>query len=143
MTILAFKIKIEHPIDTAGSVTKNEPCTQDIVTEWVVRITNYEKRLIDNHPNIIVLLRLSLFKTLLEKRGFMLKLDFIDSVIRQVIRDFKNNQNIKIIQDNQIGYLLKKCMLEVEKQSGAEIDPEEYHEHMQVEVDDFDKWLNS
>ena len=99
-----------------------------------------DERVIDA-VNIHIALRLSLMKTLFERKGF-LDLHFIDSVIRDVIRDFKNKHQTQIKQEHW-NILAEMCWQEIDRQ--ARIEPEEETDPVDIDIDDddIDAWINS
>lgn len=101
---------------------------------------NNDTKAIDN-DNIFVALRLSLMKTLFERKGY-LDLPFIDNVIRQVIRDFKNKHQTQIKKEHW-AILTDMCWQEIDRQ--ARIEPEEETEPVDIDIcdDDIDAWINS
>lgn len=101
---------------------------------------NNDTKAIDNN-NIFVALRLSLMKTLFERKGY-LDLPFIDNVIRQVIRDFKNKHQTQIKKEHW-AILADMCWQEIDRQ--ARIEPEEETDPVDIDIcdDDIDAWINS
>lgn len=101
---------------------------------------NNDTKAIDNN-NIFVALRLSLMKTLFERKGY-LDLPFIDNVIRQVIRDFKNKHQTQIKKEHW-AILADMCWQEIDRQ--ARVEPEEETDPVDIDIcdDDIDAWINS
>ena len=101
---------------------------------------NKDTRAIDD-SNIFVALRLSLMKTLFEKKGY-LDLPFIDSVIKQVLGNFKTKHQTPIKQEHW-AILIDMCWQEIDRQ--AHIEPEEETDPVDIDIDDadIDAWINS
>lgn len=90
--------------------------------------------------NVFVALRLSLMKTLFEQKGY-LDLPFIDSVIRQVLSNFKSKHQTQIKQEHW-AILADMCWQEIDRQARVEqeeTDPVD----IDVDDDDIDAWINS
>lgn len=91
--------------------------------------------------DMYIVLRLSLMQTFLERKGY-LDLAFIDSVIRTVIRDFKNKHQTQIKQEHW-AILADMCWQEIDRQ--AHIEPEEETDPVDIDIcdADIDAWMNS
>jgi hypothetical protein len=137
---MAFDIKVIHPDDTGASIRHND--LMDVFLQKYTRILQrYERQEKKDLPDIIVSLRLSLMKTLFEKQGF-LDLTYIDSIIRQVIENFKNKHQTQIKKEHW-GILSDMCNQEIARMS--RIEPDEITDPVDIDVDDDDisAWINS
>lgn len=133
---MSFDIKVQQPDDSSLTVVRLD--LPDSVLCKRIRLFNKDIELQVRRPDdFVVQLRLSLMKTLLEARG-ILDLPFIDSVIRQVIKNFKTRfQEIKKEQWALIAHL---CWDEIERHERIEKDE---IEPIDITEDDIDEWLNS
>lgn len=133
---MSFDIKVQQPDDSSLTVVRLD--LPDSVLCKRIRLFNKDIELQIRRPDdFVVQLRLSLMKTLLEARG-ILDLPFIDSVIRQVIKNFKTRfQEIKKEQWALIAHL---CWDEIERHERIEKDE---IEPIDITEDDIDEWLNS
>lgn len=137
---MAFDIKVIHPDDTGASIRHND--LMDVFLQKYTRILQrYERQEKKDLPDIIVSLRLSLMKTLFEKQGF-LDLTYIDSIIRQVIKNFKNKHQTQIKKEHW-GILSDMCNQEIARMS--RIEPDEITDPVDIDVtdEDIDAWIKS
>lgn len=137
---MAFDIKVNHPEDTGASVRHND-LTDVFLRKYSRLLQQYERQERVDLPDIIVGLRLSLMKTLFEKQGF-LDLAYIDSVIGQTIKDFKNKHQTQIKKEHW-GILSDMCNQEIARMS--RIEPDEITDPVDIDIDDvdFSAWINS
>ena len=130
-----------HQEDSAKTVNRHD--LSDMILQRYRRIfldsPEYCER--NETQNIIVVLRLSLMKTLWELKGY-LDLPYIDSVIRQVITMFKNKHH-REIEHKYWAILADMCQQEIDH--AAKIEPDEETDPVDIDVDDedIDAWLNS
>ena len=92
----------------------------------------------DNIQDIIVRLKLSLMKTFFEKKGY-LDLNYISTVIKQVINNFKLKNKIKELKPEWTNALIKQCEAEVDMM--ARVETEERTE-LDISEDDIDNWFS-
>lgn len=124
---------------------KTDKSQHDVLDEILARYLR-KKAYKEQHnrsdmQDMIVVLRLSLMRTLWELKGY-LDLPYIDSVIRQVLQDFKNKHQ-KDIEQKYWGILADMCWQEINHRS--RIEPEEETDPVDIDVDDddIDAWINS
>ena len=133
---MSFDIGLYHPDDNGLTVVRAD--LPDSVLCNRVRIGNRNIEIQIRKPDdFLVQLRLSLMKTLLEVRG-ILDLYSIDSVIRQVIKNFKTR--FKEIKKEQWALIAHLCWEEIERCERIEKDE---IEPIDITEDDIDEWLNS
>ena len=89
--------------------------------------------------NVVVELRRALIRTIWERRGY-LDMPYIDGVIRDTIRDFKNKHHTTIKQEYW-GILVRFCTQAIAHASRIESDQEQ--EPVDIGNDDIDAWINS
>lgn len=89
--------------------------------------------------NVVVELRRALIRTLWERRGY-LDMPYIDGVIRDVIRDFKNKHKTSIKKEYW-GILVRLCEQAIAHAARIESDQEQ--EPVDIGNDDIDAWINS
>lgn len=137
---MAFDIKTIDPDDTGASVKRND-LTDVFLQKYRRILVQYERQERLDLPDIIVMLRLSLIKTLFEKQGF-LDLAYIDNIIRQTIQNFKNKHQTQIKKEHW-GILIDMCNQEIAHMS--RIEPEEGTDPVDIDIcdDDIDAWINS
>ena len=135
-----LRLSILHYNDVSANKAQ-----QDALDEILVRYLR-KKALKEQHnrhdmQDMIVVLRLSLMRTLWEARGY-LDLTYIDSVIKQVIQDFKNKHQ-KSIKQEYWGILAQMCWDEINH--AARNEPEEETDPVDIDIDDddIDAWINS
>lgn len=131
-----------HPEDSAKTINRND-CQNIKLTERVLKqyqnIRTERFRLcIHNETNIYVQLRLSLLQTFFEQRGY-LDLQYIDSIIRQTIQNFKNKH--KQIKQEYLAILSNLCKQEIAH--AERVEPEDDIEPIDIGEDDINAWLNS
>lgn len=118
----------------------------DVLDEIIARYLR--KRILREQHNrndmqdMIVVLRLSLMRTLWEKQGY-LDLRYIDSVIRTTITNFKNKHNQTQIKQEHWGILAQMCWDEINH--ARRYEPETETDPVDADVDDdsIDAWINS
>ena len=92
--------------------------------------------------DMVVVLRLSLMRTLWELRGY-LDLPYIDSVIRTTITNFKNKHKQTHIKQEYWGILAEMCWQEIDHARRYEPESETDPVDIDVDDDDIDAWINS
>lgn len=133
---MSFDIKVMQPDDNSLTVARLD--LQNIVLCQRIRLGNRNVEIQVRKPDdFVVQLRLSLMKTLLESRG-ILDLPFIDSVIRQVIKNFQTR--FADIKKEQWALITHLCWDEIERHERIEKDE---IEPIDITEDDIDTWLNS
>ncbi len=137
---MAFFIRVISPDDTGESHRRT-----DLADKILCRYNRFfrgqnDTRAIDA-TNVHIALRLSLMKTLFERKGF-LDLPFIDNVIKQVIQNFKTKHQTAIKQEHW-AILTDMCRQEIDNM--ARIEPEEETDPVDIDIDDadIDAWINS
>ena len=137
---MAFFIRVISPDDTGESHKRT-----DLADKILCRYNRFfrgqnDTRAIDA-TNVHIALRLSLMKTLFERKGF-LDLPFIDNVIKQVIQNFKTKHQTAIKQEHW-AILTDMCRQEIDNMS--RIEPEEETDPVDIDIDDadIDAWINS
>lgn len=136
--VVQLRLSLLHANDLL--VTHNQ---MDVLDEILARYVR-KRALREHHAqnemrDMIVVLRLSLMRTLWEKRGY-LDLPYIDSVIRMAIRNFKNKHQTQIKQEYW-GVLARECWSEIDHAARVESDQE--REPVDIGDDDIDAWINS
>lgn len=111
----------------------------EILVRYLRRRGISEQHRRNDMRDMIVVLRLSLMRTLWEARGY-LDLPYIDSVIRTTIRDFKNKHQTQIKKEYW-GVLARECWVEIDHAARVEADQE--REPVDIGDDDIDAWINS
>lgn len=111
----------------------------EILARYLRREVSKEQHRRNDMRDMIVVLRLSLMRTLWEARGY-LDLPYIDSVIRTTIRDFKNKHQTQIKKEYW-GVLARECWIEIDHAARVEADQE--REPVDIGDDDIDAWINS
>lgn len=133
---MSFDIKVMQPEDNGLTVARLD--LSDSILCQRIRLGNRNVEIQVRKPDdFVVRLRLSLMKTLLESRGF-LDLSFIDSVIRQVIKNFQTR--FADIKKEQWALITHLCWDEIERHERIEKDE---IEPVDITEDDIDEWLNS
>lgn len=133
---MSFDIKVMQPDDNSLTVARLD--LQNVVLCQRIRLGNRNVEIQVRKPDdFVVQLRLSLMKTLLESRG-ILDLPFIDSVIRQVIKNFQTR--FADIKKEQWALIAHLCWDEIENHERIEKDE---IEPVDITEDDIDAWLNS
>ena len=133
---MSFDIKIAHPDDNGLTVKRFDLADSVLCKRIRLGDKNIEIQ-IRQPDDFVVQLRLSLMKTLLEVRG-ILDLPFIDSVIRQVIKNFKTR--FGQLKKEQWALIAHLCWDEIERHERIEKDE---IEPIDITEDDIDEWLNS
>ena len=133
---MTFQIKVFHQPDSQQTIKKHD--LQSIV---LISYQKQQKKLKtqtrDNIQDIIVRLKLSLMKTFFEKKGY-LDLNYISSVIKQVINNFKIKNKLKELKPEWTNALIKQCEAEVDMM--ARVETEERTE-LDISEDDIDNWF--
>lgn len=92
----------------------------------------------DNIQDIIVRLKLSLMKTFFEKKGY-LDLDYISSIIKQVINNFKIKNKQNELRPEWTNALIKQCEAEVDMMARIETDND--RTELDITEDEIDNWF--
>ncbi len=113
----------------------------EILYRFYRRQTLREQHNRNDIRDMVVVLRLSLMQTIWEKMGF-LDLPYIDSVIRQTIKDFRNKHKTNIKPEHW-GILAEMCWNSVNH--ARRIEPEQESDPADIDIDDDDisAWINS
>lgn len=111
----------------------------EILARYLRKRALREQHVQNEMRDMVVVLRLSLMRTLWEKRGY-LDLPYIDSVIRMTISNFKNKHQTHIKQEYW-GVLARECWAEIDHAARVESDQE--REPVDIGDDDIDAWINS
>lgn len=135
---MAFDIRAEHPQDAGNTIVRHEP--SDFVLRVIGRYNLEQEHQIKTDGDMVVRLRLALMITLGEQKGYLDR-GYIDSVIRQVIQNFKNKHSIDRLEARYTEYLMRQCKHAVSVARRAE--PEQEPEPCDIGDDDIDAWLNS
>lgn len=101
----------------------------------------HEQHSRNDMADLVVVLRLSLMKTVWEKMGY-LDLSYIDSVIRQTLQNFQNKHK-KTIKQEYWAILAEMCWDDINHH--ARIEPDEEKDPVDIDItdDDIDAWINS
>jgi hypothetical protein len=91
-----------------------------------------------NEKDIVINLKLSLFKTFFEKKGY-LDLGYITTVIKQVINNFKIKNKQNKLKPEWTNALIKQCEAEVDAM--ARIEPDNDRTELDLSEDDIDNWF--
>lgn len=91
-----------------------------------------------NEKDILISLKLSLFKTFFEKKGY-LDLGYITSIIKQVINNFKIKNKLKELKPEWTNALIKQCEAEVDMMARIEMDND--RAELDISEDDIDNWF--
>lgn len=137
---MSFDIRVYQPDDNGLTVVRAD--LADSVLCSRVRIGNRNIEIQIRKPDdFVVQLRLSLMRTFWELKGY-LDLPYIDSIIRQVIQNFKNKHH-REIEQKYWAILTDMCKQEIDH--AARIEPEEETDPVDIDVDDddIDAWINS
>ena len=135
---MAFDIRVEHPQDTGDSIVRCEP--PEYIQHVLQRYKSEYEHQTRTDGDMVVRLRLALLITLFERKGYLDR-EYIDTVIRQVVRNFKNKHNINKLDAKYTEHLLRLSKYAVSVASREE--PEQEPEPCTVQDDDIDAWLNS
>ena len=131
-----------HPEDSAKTINRNDcqniKLTEKILKQYQNIRTERFRLCIHNETDIYVQLRLSLLQTFFEQRGY-LDLQYIDSIIRQTIQNFKNKH--KQIKQEYLAILSNLCKQEIAH--AERVEPEDDIEPIDIGEDDINAWLNS
>lgn len=138
---MSFQIKVQHQEDSAKTINRHDLADMVLRRYRRIFLENPEYCQRNETQNMIIVLRLSLMKTLWEIRGY-LDLPYIDSVIRQVITGFKNKHHREIEQKHW-AILADMCQQEIDH--NARIEPEEETDPVDIDVtdEDIDAWIKS
>ena len=138
--VVGLQLSILRFNDIRADKTQND-VLDEILARYLRKKAYKEQHDRNDMQDMVVVLRLSLMRTLWELKGY-LDLRFIDSVIRDVIRDFKNKHQTQIKQEHW-NILADMCWQEIDRQ--ARIEPEEETDPVDIDVDDddIDAWINS
>lgn len=135
---MTFLIKVQHPDDTGLTKVQNEPA------DYIQRVLQKYKAEYEHQTrtdgDMVVRLRLALLITLFERKGYLDR-EYIDTIIRQVVRNFKNKHNINKLDAKYTEHLLRLSQYAVSVASREE--PEQEPEPCTIQDDDIDAWLNS
>ena len=115
----------------------------EIIARYLRKQVAREQHNRNDMRDMIVVLRLSLMRTLWEKRGY-LDLPYIDSVIRTTINNFKNKHNQTHIKQEYWGILAQMCWETIDH--ARRYEPETETDPVDADVmddDSIDAWINS
>lgn len=120
---------------------KHNDILDEILVRYLRKKAYREQHNQSDMQDMVVVLRLSLMRTFWELKGY-LDLPYIDSVIRQVIQNFKNKHKTEIEQRHW-AILADMCWQEIDHAS--RIEPEEETDPVDIDIDDddIDAWINS
>lgn len=138
--VVRLQLSILHHLDNLAVQTHHD-LVDEILSRFLRKTFSRENHNRNDMQDMYVVLRLSLMQTFFERKGY-LDLSFIDSVIRTVIRDFKNKHQTQIKQEHW-AILADMCWQEIDRQ--ARIEPEEETDPVDIDIedDDIDAWINS
>jgi len=120
-------------------VRKQTDVLDEILARYIRKRALREHHAQNEMRDMIVVLRLSLMRTLWKKRGY-LDLPYIDSVIRDTIKNFQNKHQTQIKQEYW-GVLARECWAEIDH--AARVEAEQEREPVDIGDDDIDAWINS
>lgn len=137
---MSFDIKVMQPDDNRLTVIRADLPDSQLCKRIRIGNRNIEIQ-IHNPDDFVVQLRLSLMRTFWELKGY-LDLPYIDSIIRQVIENFKNKHH-RAIEQKYWAILADMCKQEIDH--AARIEPDEETDPVDIDVDDnnIDAWINS
>ena len=135
---VALRLSILHYNDISA-VRQNADVLDEIIARYVRRRALCEQHRQNEMRDMVVVLRLSLMRTLWEKRGY-LDLPYIDSVIRQTLQSFKNKHQTQI-KHEYTGVLADMCWGAIEHAKRVEAEQEQ--EPVDIADSDIDAWINS
>ena len=119
---------------------KQTDVLDEILARYIRKRALHEHHAQNEMRDMIVVLRLSLMRTLWEKRGY-LDLPYIDSVIRDTIRNFQNKHQTQIKQEYW-AILADMCWQNIDKHARVELEDTDPVD-IDVDDDDIDAWINS
>lgn len=91
-----------------------------------------------NEKDVLINLKLSLFKTFFERKGY-LDLGYITSIIKQVINNFKIKNKQSELKPEWTNALIKQCEAEVDMMARIETDSD--RAELDISEDDIDNWF--
>jgi hypothetical protein len=138
--VIRLQLSILHHLDNLAVQTHHD-LVDEILSRFLRKTFSRENHKRNDMQDMYVVLRLSLMQTFFERKGY-LDLSFIDSVIRTVIRDFKNKHQTQIKQEHW-AILADMCWQEIDRQSRIEPEEETDPVDIDIEDDDIDAWINS
>lgn len=138
--VMHLRLSLLH-FDDISSIKAQQDALDEILARYIRKKAIREQHNQSDMQDLIVVLRLSLMRTLWERRGF-LDLPYIDSVIKQVIKDFKNKHQTTIKQEHW-GILANMCWDEINHAQRYEPEEEQDPVDIDIEDDDIDAWINS
>lgn len=138
--VMGLQLSILRFNDLSTNKTQTD-VLDEILARYLRKKAYRETQHHNDMQDMVVVLRLSLMRTLWELRGY-LDLPYIDSVIRQVIKNFKNKHK-RAIEQRYWGILAEMCWQEIDH--AQRIEPEEETDPVDIDVDDddIDAWINS
>lgn len=138
--VVALQLSILRFNDITADKSQND-VLDEILARYLRKKAYSEQHKRNDMQDMVVVLRLSLMRTLWELRGY-LDLPYIDSVIRQVIQNFKNKHH-REIEQRYWGIIADMCWQEIDH--AARVEPEEETDPVDIDVDDddIDAWINS
>lgn len=138
--VISLQLSILRFNDIHADKTQND-ALDEILARYLRKKACREQHSRSDMQDMVVVLRLSLMRTLWELKGY-LDLPYIDSVIRQVLQNFKNKHQ-KDIEHKYWGILADMCWQEIEHAQRYEPDEETDPVDIDVDDDDIDAWINS
>lgn len=138
--VISLQLSILRFNDINADKAQND-ALDEILARYLRKKAYREQHSQSDMQDMVVVLRLSLMRTLWELKGY-LDLPYIDSVIRQVLRNFKNKHQ-KDIEQKYWGILAEMCWQEIEHAQRYEPDEETEPVDIDVDDDDIDAWINS
>lgn len=139
---MTLDIKYADPDDTQATITRHDTPDSNLRRVFRAWVRGETQRRPIEPTNVVIALRLSLMRTLWELRGY-LDLPYIDSVIRDVISNFKNKHNQTHIKKEHWGILTDMCWAEINHARRNEPDEETDPVDADIDDDDIDAWINS
>lgn len=138
--VVGLQLSILRYNDISANKTQTD-VLDEILARYLRKRAYREQNKHTDIQDMVVVLRLSLMRTLWELKGY-LDLPYIDTVIRQVLRNFKNKHH-RDIEQKHWGILADMCWQEIDH--AARIEPEEETDPVDIDVDDddIDAWINS
>ena len=138
--VISLQLSILRFNDINADKAQND-ALDEILARYLRKKAYREQHVHADMQDMVVVLRLSLMRTLWELKGY-LDLPYIDSVIRQVLQNFKNKHK-KDIEQKYWGILAEMCWQEIEHAQRYEPDEETEPVDIDVDDDDIDAWINS
>lgn len=136
---VALRLSILHYNDISAA-RQNNDVLDEIIARYIRRRALCEHHNQNEMRDMVVVLRLSLMRTLWEKRGY-LDLPYIDSVIRDTLRNFQNKHQTQIKQEYW-AILADMCWQNIDKHARVELEDTDPVD-IDVDDDDIDAWINS